>query len=237
LISGTPWSECVAFPSQTKGNPALSKFNRASVRAATGASPIVSEPTPSGTTFAGAPGYAGDAKSELFLLAVTNMVGEQTFYETAGARDGRYQTLVREVCVADPVWTAGFLAWLRGEANMRSAALVGAAEFVYARLTDEGTDSLTYSLASNRRVIDSVLQRADEPGELLAYWTSRYGRAIPKPGGTNTAQAVRAHYASHDRVVIVTDEQAHYDHRGGVDSAVPAKVPMYTWNLAYGAGW
>jgi hypothetical protein len=51
-------------------------------------------------------------------------------------------------------------------------------------------------------------------------------------GGTNTAQAVRAHYARHDRVVIVTDEQAHYDHRGGVDSAVPAKVPMYTWNLA-----
>jgi hypothetical protein len=51
-------------------------------------------------------------------------------------------------------------------------------------------------------------------------------------GGTNTAQAVRAHYARHDRVVIVTDEQAHYDHRGGIDAAVPAKVPMYTWNLA-----
>jgi hypothetical protein len=27
-------------------------------------------------------------------------------------------------------------------------------------------------------------------------------------GGTNTADAIRRHYAGHDRVVIVTDEQA-----------------------------
>jgi hypothetical protein len=135
------------------------------------------------------------------------MVGEQTFYETAGARDSRYQALVRQVCVADPVWTAGFLAWLRGEANMRSAALVGAAEFVHARLTDEGTDSLTYSLASNRRVIDSVLQRADEPGELLAYWTSRYGRAIPKPVKRGIADAVQRLYTQ--RALLKYDTASH----------------------------
>ncbi|MFF5129390.1 hypothetical protein ACFY41_20945 [Streptomyces syringium] len=26
-----------------------------------------------------------------------------------------------------------------------------------------------------------MLQRADEPGELLGYWTSRYGRNPPEP--------------------------------------------------------
>jgi hypothetical protein len=53
-------------------------------------------------------------------------------------------------------------------------------------------------------------------------------------GGTNTAGALRKHFAKHDRVVILTDEQAGF---GDVGQALPAHVPLYTWNLAgYGAG-
>jgi hypothetical protein len=219
LTSGTRTLNTRLLPVRTK-EPALSKFNRNSVRAATGASPVVSESTASGTTHEGAPGYARDAKSELFLLAVTNMVGERTFYETAENRDARYEQLVRQTAVADPVWTAGFLAWLRSDANMRSAAIVGAAEFVHARLTaggdqqlprphhtSEGTDSLSYSLASNRLVIDSVLQRADEPGELLAYWVSRHGRTIPKPVKRGVADAVLRLY--NQRSLLKYDTASH----------------------------
>jgi hypothetical protein len=101
----------------------MSKFNRATVRAATGRGPVVTGATPAGLTHEGAPGYARDARSELFLLAVANMVGEATFYEAAGDRDGRYARLVAEVAVADPDWTGRFLGWLRGGANLRSAAL------------------------------------------------------------------------------------------------------------------
>jgi hypothetical protein len=59
-------------------------------------------------------------------------------------------------------------------------------------------------------------------------------------GGTNTADAVRRHYRGHDRVVILTDEQA-WGGRHGADpaDAVPASVPVYTFNLAgyrYGHG-
>jgi hypothetical protein len=43
----------------------------------------------SGVTFEGAPGYARDTRFELFLLAVSNLVGENTFYESAGDRDAR----------------------------------------------------------------------------------------------------------------------------------------------------
>jgi hypothetical protein len=51
-------------------------------------------------------------------------------------------------------------------------------------------------------------------------------------GGTNTAAAIRAHYRGHDRVVIVTDEQAWAGHGGEEPTrAVPARVPVYTWNL------
>jgi len=71
----------------------MSKFNRAATRPAV-SSPVKTESIPSGSTYEGAPGYARDAKSELFLLAVTNMVGEDTFYERAGRRDDRFRDLV-----------------------------------------------------------------------------------------------------------------------------------------------
>ncbi|MYS41813.1 TROVE domain-containing protein, partial [Streptomyces sp. SID5998] len=140
-------------------------------------------------TYEGGRGHERDARSELFLLAVSNMVSQQTFYESAGDRDDRFARLVRELAVADPSWTAGLLGWLRGEGNMRTASLVGAAEYVRARLTAGATDGPT-----GRQVVASVLQRPDEPGELLAYWTAAYGRNVPKPVKRGIADAVRRLY-------------------------------------------
>jgi TROVE domain len=39
-----------------------------------------------------------------------------------------------------------------------------------------------------------VLRRPDEPGEMLAYWTSRYGRAVPQPVKRGVADAVARLY-------------------------------------------
>lgn len=164
----------------------MSKFNTTRTRPAT-SSPITTERTPTGQTFEGAPGYARDTKSELFLLAVSNMVGEATFYESADKRDTRYADLVHKATLEDPDWTARFLRWLRTEGNMRSASLVGAAEFTKARL-DAKLDG------QSRQVVDSVLQRADEPGEMLAYWTSVHGRAVPKPVKRGAADAAKRLY-------------------------------------------
>lgn len=82
----------------------------------------------------GGAGYQRDTKSELFLLTVTNMVGEHNFYESARERDFRYAELVGKATVEDPEWTARLLKWLRTSANMRTAAHVGAAEFARACL-------------------------------------------------------------------------------------------------------
>ncbi|OQR63240.1 RNA-binding protein [Streptomyces maremycinicus] len=142
-------------------------------------------------THEGGRGYERDARSELFLLAVANFVSQRTFYETGAARDDRYTTLVRELAVSDPSWTAGLLGWLRGEGNLRTAAVVGAAEYVKARLAAGVTAG-----PSNRQVVDSVLRRPDEPGELLAYWTATYGRSVPKPVKRGIADAVRRLYTS-----------------------------------------
>src|SRR5262245_105056 len=111
----------------------MSKLNKPPVRPAAHG-PIVAEATPSGLTHEGAAGYARNAKSELFLLAVSNMVGEDTFYESAADRDDRYRHLVRTVAVEDAGWMLEFITWLRAEGNMRSASVVAAAEAVHARL-------------------------------------------------------------------------------------------------------
>ncbi|WUI03893.1 TROVE domain-containing protein [Spirillospora sp. NBC_00431] len=62
--------------------------------------------------------------------------------------------------------------------------------------------------------------------------------------GTDIPRAVRDHYAGHDRVVIVTDEQtrpgwlpSNMFHHGGsretrIDDLVPREVPVYMWNMA-----
>ncbi|MGI5247575.1 TROVE domain-containing protein [Dactylosporangium sp. CA-139066] len=172
----------------------MSKFNVRDTRAASGTGPIVSEQRPTGVTHEGGAGYARDVRSGLFLLAVANMVGEATFYESAGGRDSRYVQLVHEAAVTDPAWTAQFLGWLRGAGNMRTASIVGAAEYVRSRLTLGGGDQALPAEARNRAVVASVLQRADEPGELLAYWTSRYGRKIPMPVKNGIGDAVQRLY-------------------------------------------
>ncbi|MFE7075517.1 TROVE domain-containing protein [Streptomyces sp. NPDC057620] len=140
-------------------------------------------------TYEGGRGAERDPRSELFLLSIANFVAQKTFYESGEARDDRFAALVRQLAVADPSWTAALLDWLRGEGNMRTASIVGAAEYVKARLDAGATDG-----PANRQVVASVLRRPDEPGELLAYWTSRYGRAVPKPVKRGIADAVRRLY-------------------------------------------
>ncbi|GAA1259165.1 TROVE domain-containing protein [Kitasatospora nipponensis] len=144
-------------------------------------------PVPWVTNHQGGAGYVREPKSELFLLAVTHLVGQQSYYESATSRDERFVRLVRQLAVDAPQWTSGLLRWLRTEGQLRTAALVGAAEFTRARL-DAGAPGLS------RQVIDAVLQRADEPGELLEYWVPRYGRRLPQPVKRGIADAARRLY-------------------------------------------
>lgn len=206
----------------------MSKFNVRDTRAsATG--PIVTETVATGTTHEGARGYARDAKSELFLLAVSNMVGEKTFYENADQRDERYEKLVGQVAVEDGDWTLRFLRWLRGEGNMRSASLVGAAEAVRARLNAAKTGPVPNG-ARNRQLVEAVLQRADEPGEMLAYWTSRYGRAIPKPIKRGVGDAIGRLYTEYNLLKYDTDSKG-FRFADVIDLAHPSPAAPWQGDL------
>lgn len=108
--------------------------------------------------------------------------------------------------------------------------------------TVSGGSKLTRAEAAG--VFCAALALRAENATLIQYGTSHRELAVPKAGallrlatdvksmgGTATWQTVRATYRNHDRVVIVTDEQAH-------DSGYVAEnIPLYTWNLAgYRAG-
>lgn len=152
-----------------------------------------------GTNHAGGVGFVRDPRRELLQLAVVNMVGQDTFYESAGDRDNRFRNMVRSVAKDDPEWMLDFLRWLRDGANMRTASLVAACEAVHARLEWYQDPTLqAYRFPReiwNRQFIEVVCQRADEPAELMAYWFSRFGKRLPKPVKRGVADAARRMYS------------------------------------------
>lgn len=156
--------------------------------------PLRTEATSSTTTHEGAPGFARDARSELFLRATASFAGEDAFYEKADQRVDRMRELIREI-VNQPGWTANgharegmawllsFVRWLRNEGNMRTAPVMIAVEAVHERLrlsADQGGS------ATNRQLIDAACARLDDVTEVVACWTTWFG---DKNGGRRYARA------------------------------------------------
>lgn len=113
-------------------------------------------------TFEGHDGFERKNKSALFLLAAASLGGEDKFYEPGNVGTQRLVALVRKVAVKDAEWTAEFLSWLRSEGNIRTASVVGGVE---------AADAMVKAgIPGGRQIVNSVLQRADEPGEAMAYW-------------------------------------------------------------------
>jgi hypothetical protein len=80
------------------------------------------------------------------------------------------------------------------------------------------------SFASNTRVFRL------KQGEALLRAADRWAHeGCNLSTGTNTASALRQHFDQHDRVVILTDEQAS---DATVSEQISRKTPLYTWNLA-----
>lgn len=176
----------------------MAKFNTPLVRTAV-ASPIKSTSRVADTvTHEGGAGYSRDAQSELFLLAITNMVSEDTFYEKADQRDERFERLIAAVAPTDPAWFTQFVKWLRQGANMRSASLVAALEGARA-LVNVGEPG-------GRKMVASALWRADEPSEALAYWFGHYGRKMPKPVKRGIADAAVRLYNERNMLKYDTDK-------------------------------
>ena len=159
---------------------------------------VATMPVSTGRTAMGGAGFSRDPQSELYLLAITNMVGEQTAHESAPDRDSRFNVLIRHCAVNYPQWTSDMLGWLRHDGGLRAAPVVGAAEFVKARL-DAGVDGENENPNApglSRYTVDAVLDRPDECADIVNYWITNYGRNLPKPLKAGVGDAVRRMYTA-----------------------------------------
>ena len=146
----------------------MGKLNKYTPKTVT--SPIQMSTVPNAHTALGGIGYApANAESELFDLGINLFAGEDNYHESGQARDNRFTRLVEAVAVSNPAWITGFLGWLRSEGNIRTASIMGAVVAVHARLNDPRSveadkNSASHGPSWNRRIVDAVCQRADEPG-------------------------------------------------------------------------
>lgn len=175
----------------------MSRFNKAVALGVR--SPVATIEAPIRTALGGQ-GYERTPQSELFLLAVSSMSDPKgAFHEDGRARDARFTELVKAVST-DTAWITGFIGYLRNEANIRSAAIVAAADAVKHRLS--------LGIQGNRQIISAALQRADEPGEMLAYWFATYGRNVPKPVKRGIADALDRMWNERSYLKWDTDSKA-----------------------------
>ncbi len=194
----------------------MSRFNRQSghqvVRAVTApSSPVKASVQPAGHTHQGGVAYARDARSELFITAVSNLVGQDSMYETADAHDLRYRNLVWAVADYDPWFVAELAVWLRTGANLRTVALVTAAELAAALSGEHPRELRSYDDTRQqwgpvRYAVQGAIQRPDEPGELIAYWKRAYPTAqLPK--GLKRGIAARITQLYTERNVLKWDSE------------------------------
>lgn len=186
----------------------------------------VSSPIKSTTTVArtgnGAVGYSRTGQSELFLLAVANFVGKNTFYENAKNRDDRFVKLAKQEAVNDYRWFVGFVGWLRNEAFMRSGAIVAAVEGAKA-LHEAGT-----APGTSRFIVSLAQARADEPGEVLAYYESKYGKPFPAWLKKGVADGARKLYNEYSFLKYDTESKGY--RFGDILQLVHAKAVDATQN-------
>lgn len=157
-------------------------------------------------THGGGTGYKRDERTELHLRATTMFAGEAAFYEAGAEHDDRAISLARQFAVSDWNWLTGFLPWLRNDGNIRTMPLMLAAEAVHARLQATplmacpcGRDDRQHCPShkdevTNRQLLQSVMRRPDEPGEVAQYWLNRWGRNFPMPVKRALAGAARVLY-------------------------------------------
>lgn len=134
----------------------------------------------------GAKGYHRTPKQELYIAAISDFVSGDAFYEDRNSKNARLVELTQKVTKSDPQWVMNFVQWLRNDANMRSVSvLIG----VEAALVSESQEF------SGRKILAGAMTRADEPGEVLSYFRSRYpGKAIPAAIKRAVADAARRLY-------------------------------------------
>jgi len=110
-----------------------------------------------------APAYQYSDKLNLATRALTSLMSEERFYETAEKSDDEIIRLFEKVLKEDPEFAKGLLLSLRKDFHLRSISHVLAAELARQQATDTAD------------IIAEICERPDDMLEILAYYTKKYG--------------------------------------------------------------
>lgn len=185
-------------------------FNTRDKRAPRSPGPLATSPTPDTRTGNGAVGFSYEDKSALFLLAANSMFSQGKFYETAKQADDRFVQLVKSVTKTDPAWMDSFITWLRQSGNMRTSAVVASVE---SAMVAKGFKLAAppNGIGLARRLAQAGIGRADEIGEALGYFASKYPKAqLPKPIKRGLADAMTNYFNEYSAMKYGNSDKKEY---------------------------
>jgi hypothetical protein len=149
------------------------------------------------TNYEGGLAFKMDDYTTAYTMAATNLFGEPKFYgeidkETglvkAQNQDNKLLGLIRKLSAEDPEFVMQLAAYCRNELYLRTIPLVMWVEAAVARRNEN--NSLL------RQYAPSILKRADEPGEAIAYFIARVGSSLGN-GGKHPSSARKGIVLSH----------------------------------------
>lgn len=118
------------------------------------------------TNYEGGLAFTHSPKMDLYLRAASCLMGENKFYTDGKQSDAELLALIDAVGQEDPTFLVQLATYCRRELNLRSVATV---------LLVEATRFINV-----REWVPQIVRRADEPGEILAYYVSRFGRTFSR---------------------------------------------------------
>jgi len=143
----------------------VSKFNSAARAASVRKHPSATRNFEDGLAF------EMDAKTRLYSRAVTSLFGEDKFYQSGEDHDQEILNDIAGVAAKDPEFILRLAAYARNEMYLRSVPVVLLAEAA----------AIPECKPYVRKWASNILRRADEPGEVVAYWLSRFGSKAKFP--------------------------------------------------------
>lgn len=142
----------------------MSKFNKPT--------PIIEEdaycealswPPPNALNKEGAEAYEYSDKLNLTTRALTSLMSEKKFYESAEESDDELLRVFEKVLEEDPDYVKGLILSLRQDFHLRSVTHVLVAELARKRVPETAD------------IIEAICERPDDMKEILAYYTNKYG--------------------------------------------------------------
>ncbi|MDO8622208.1 MAG: TROVE domain-containing protein [bacterium] len=106
-----------------------------------------------------------DSRTRLYTRVASALMAERKFYETAQSADEALLADVRAVAATDPEFVLRLAAYARQVLNLRSVATVLLVEAA----------AIPGCKPFVRAWTPTIIRRADEPAEAIAYWVQRHG--------------------------------------------------------------